>query len=141
MNPENWSREEWLDAFADVINRTKLIDERVDDITAGCISLGERRATLLGREFDIGEDTSYALCLFCWWPFKSALTSDSRHYLQEIRTLLFQGVSHSERRLHDLNDAVPDQLLKMELSELFSHLRRFPASEVITVRIPASGGG
>lgn len=139
MNPEDWGREEWLDAFADVINRTKLDDERVDDITAGCISLGERRAALLKREFSIGEDTSYALCLFCWWPFKSALTSDSRHYLQGIRTLLFRDVSRSEHRLRDLNDAVPDQLLRMEFSELFSRLRRFPASEVITVRIPADG--
>lgn len=139
MNPEDWSRQQWLDAFADIINRTKLTDERVEDIAAGCISLGERRAALLQRKFSIGEDASYALCLFCWWPFKPALTPDSRHYLHEARTLLFRDVARSEHRLRDLNDAVPDQLLKMELSELFSRLRKLPASEVITVRIPASG--
>lgn len=140
MNPEDWSFEQWFDAFADVINRTKLLDEDIDDIITGCLSLGERHASLLGREFSIGEDTSYALCLFCWWPFKSALTPDSRRYLQEVRALLFHGVSRSERLLRSLNDAVPDEVLRMELSELFLRLRSFPASDVITVRVPAAGG-
>lgn len=139
MNPEGWSHEEWLDAYADVINRTKLTEESIDDIIAGCLFLGERRAALLGRDFDMGEDVSYILCMWCWWPFKSALRADSRRYLQEIRGPLFRGVAGSGRRLRELNNAVPEQLLKMEISELFSRFRRFPAYEVITVQIPAGG--
>ena len=135
--PEEWGDDEWRATLASVISRTKFAEESIDDIISGCLHLGQRRAQLLNRSFSIGEDTVFALCLFCWWPFKPALQPDSRDFLYDARGPLFKSVARSKKALQELSDAVPDDLLRTDIQSIFDRLRVEHAARVITLRILA----
>lgn len=135
--PEEWSEQTWRELFENVVSYTAMLHENSKDIVAGGWALGERRANLLGRDFWPGEDVVHPLCIFCWWPFKPALSADARNFIRDTRWSLFQNVSISPKAMQDLHAAVPNELLFIETQQLFTRLRLEPAWEVIRLHQPA----
>ena len=91
--PEEWSDETWTMVLTNVVSQTAMPHEDSNDIVAGGWALGQRRADLLGQPFWPGEDVVHPLCIFCWWPFKPALSTDSRRFIHEFRWELFKNVA------------------------------------------------
>lgn len=131
--PESWSPEEWKELFRGIVGRTVRPGENVEDVVAGGWVLAERRAALLGRPMEPGEDVPYALAIFCWWPFKPSLRDDSKRFLYDARGDLFSGAALSGRWSADIREIIPDDILTLGTHELFETLRNRPVWEFIQV--------
>ncbi|MCL7944756.1 hypothetical protein [Marinobacter sp. ATCH36] len=133
---EEWSDENWIEVFENVVSLTAMPHENSNEIVVGGWELGQRRAELLSRRFWPGVDVVHPLCIFCWWPFKPAMSVDSKRFIRDIRWDLFKNISSSSSELRKLHAAVPDDLLRLDTEELFSRLQEKPAWEVIQLRQP-----
>jgi hypothetical protein len=81
--------------------------ERVDDVTAGCVALATRRASLFGRA-PVGHDLTVA---FTVWGF---LDANPPAELAALRRDLFEGIAgghHYTSRRHVV-DLVPESTLR-----------------------------
>lgn len=118
MEPEEWDTESWKSAFASIVKLTVQRSEEIPDVIEGAYALGERRAQTLGRGFWPGEDVVYAMTLFCWWPFKPAMSISVKAVLQELRGPLFKHASRSYSVRANLVEAIPRALLELNTEEL-----------------------
>ena len=56
MMYHQWDARVWKELFLSIIRSTKDVDEDENDVLAGAIILGHKRATLLRRNFEPGTD-------------------------------------------------------------------------------------
>jgi hypothetical protein len=112
-----------LEGFRAMVEQTAQPYENVEDILVGSLALGERRARLLNRLFDLQEDLTFGLSLFCWNPFKPPPLSSNQAYLVNNRWMLFNGASKDVNVEDRFNGVVPETTLTMELPQLFQMLQ------------------
>jgi len=128
---ENWSEDEWLDLFRSVVSKTIVKGEQVEDIMTGAWFLGRRRAQVIDREFQTPVDVQFALSLFCWWPIKFTLFSESWQYLAQRRWAIFEGAAENPERVETLlSRVVPKSVLTLDHHQLMGllqvvHVRHF----------------
>lgn len=126
-----WDQYSWAEVFAGVVRYTAQPHENIEDIVAGGWVLGEHRARVIGRDFEIPQDVPSGLSIFCFWPFKPSRSRESREFLLGKRGELFAGASGDEGVRNRLIEIVPDDLLKLELYQLFELLHTRPVWELI----------
>src|SRR5713101_8228074 len=117
---KDWPR--WAEIFTAIVKNTAQPDESVDDILAGALALGKRRARVLNRDFDIVQDMPFALSWICKYPFKPFLISKYRNYIEAIRKSLLAGASTDERVEERFSNVVTDDILRLELYQLYEML-------------------
>lgn len=130
---ENYDRN-MLRMIARIVKETAQEYEDVNDIMTGSLLLGNRRASLRTREFQLYEDVPFGLSLFCWWPFKPQYLPANREFLLQNRWRLFEGlnqISLSELSQDQVSEiplmrTVPDKILTLDRDELFNVLRNVP---------------
>jgi hypothetical protein len=83
--------------------------EHADDVLAGAVAVGLKRASLFGRA-PVSHDIELALHLFGY-------LEGAPEELVETRERLFAGLAHDYWQQRDLADLVPESTLRLRLSE------------------------
>jgi hypothetical protein len=139
MEPEDWDSKTWKSVFTRIVELTVTQSEEVPDVIEGSYALGARRAEVLGRTFWPGEDVVYAMTLFCWWPFKPAMSIQAKTALRQLRGLLFKGASQSYEVRVKLVAFVPTALLELNTQDLFKYLTSGEIAYALAGRHAAPG--
>ena len=113
-DPSNWEG---------LIRVLALPSEDVDDILAGLTILGQRRARLLNRPLDMVQDLGFGLSFLCWQPWKPTPLAGNQAYLMNNRGELFRGASNDPNVEERFKEAIPDEFLTMDLSQLYQVLQ------------------
>jgi len=129
---EYWGEYAWELTFRALVRETIQPHENIDDVIAGGRLLGQHRANVLERPFDYANDVFFALAIPCYlWPFKPQLFEESRGYLLERRWQLFENASKDEKALFRLRRAIPNDVLRLELSQLLELLHNRPIWDIL----------
>jgi hypothetical protein len=92
------------------------LDERMEDVLAGGVSLARERARLLERE-PYPLDGEFAFSLFCWWPLKPRVSDAFAYDLRSLRAYGFEGVASGDTER--LARMVPQQTLTLDFADLY----------------------
>lgn len=116
QSAESWPR--WRDVFRPLVEYTLQPEESFDDIIAGAGVLGQRRARVLTRPFNLFQDLPFGLSLFCLWPIKSPPTLENQAYLLQNRRFLFNGASNDPNVEERFAKVISDDDLRLELYQI-----------------------
>ena len=131
---ETWPR--WRDVFIPLVEYTAQPYENIEDIFAGTGALGQRRANVLNRPFNIFQDLPFGLSLFCWWPIKAEPQIENQAYLVQNRWRLFEGASNDENLEVRFNSVVTDGVLRLELYQLHAILHEGDIRSILRLEEP-----
>ena len=137
MNPyeqlaDTWPR--WRDVFRTMVEYTAQPNENVEDILAGTWALGQRRARVLYRPFNILQDLPFGLSLFCWFPIKTIPNQGNQAYLVQNRWPLFDGASHDENVEERFTNVITDDALRLELYQLYAILHEGDIGSILHLK-------
>ena len=107
------------------------VDSLRDIVTVGW-TVGQTRADILGREFTPWDDVTFALKLFCRWPFKPPLVGSSSQYLRSHRARNFRGYSSTWNVSLRSTFGVRREVLRLTHDELHQLLATAHVGEFIT---------
>jgi hypothetical protein len=100
-------------------DRLRLTDlEHADDVLAGAVAIGLKRAALFGRA-PVSHDIELALHLFGY-------LEGAPEELVEARERLFAGLAHDYWQQRDLADLIPESTLGLRLSEVRDRMAADP---------------
>jgi len=102
--------------FGDRLRLTDL--EHTDDVLAGAVAIGLRRASMVGRA-PVLSDVELALHLFGY-------LDGAPEELVETRERLFAGIAHDYWQQRDLADLIPESTLRLSPAEVREATRSDP---------------
>ena len=128
--PQLWEPDMWREAIKAVVRFSAQPYEDLDDIVTAGWLLGEKRAELQGRPFWPGVDPQHPLMILCWWPFKPAYLIEAREEIVFNRWELVKGI-HESRDVGHLNRVIPDEILAMSTSDLYTGIVKREVPELL----------
>jgi hypothetical protein len=135
----DWTEEKWKNVYTSVLNHTVLENENVEDFVAGGWVLGKQRSRILTRDFLIPVDVTYALSIFCLFPFKPPVLPENYQYLTSRRWRLFKDAANDPDVKYRFAE-VPDKLLTLDMHQLCGLLQTVKISEILQLEDPDNAG-
>jgi hypothetical protein len=131
---EVWDDDAWKKVIASVVQYTVLGDERLEDVIAGGWLLGQRRAKILSREFQVAQDVPNGLVPWCWYPIKWEIFQGSWEYVFPRRWNIFRGASDNPEGFEKrTNEVVPDAVLRLDYHQLMGLLQTVHIRHILSL--------
>ena len=129
---ETWDDDTWKQVISSVVEQTILPREKLADVVTGGWLLGQIRAQVLDREFQISQDVPYGLSNWCWWPFKMEIYQGSWKYISQRRWDIFKGASENPEVVKErLIKVVPVSILKLDYHQLMGLLQSIHIQHIL----------